>query len=141
MLLQVTACGGQRGLPTNIVNPPYPPWPLRKLNDSKAIGDEILSVGNYYDPNCPSNTAYVVRFLPDGTVSSIVGQTFPFYCGFNKYVIDADNRLVILGYASYQNGTRNMLHSMRMEGDSIWTQFMGMIPSQFGIFGLPESCR
>ncbi len=95
------------------------------LYDSKAVGDEILSVGSYHEPNCPPSISYVFRYLTDGTIVSISEQVFPYYCGFYKYVINNDNRLVILGAAFDYNTSHIMLHSRSMEGDSLWTQMIG----------------
>ena len=95
------------------------------MNDSKIEGNSVLSVGTYHDENDPPTTSYIVRYLPDGTVLSITGQSFGNYCVFYDYVINLDNEMVILGVSFGGDTAHILLHSCTLEGDSLWTRMIG----------------
>lgn len=90
------------------------------LMDSEVIDNEIYSIGGLSQFN--SQTNVMVKYLIDGTVLSESRYVYPFNVGFYKMVINNDQ---ITGLGGVQSSTPILLHSMSLNGDSLWTQFLG----------------
>ena len=91
------------------------------ITQTHLIGEELLSIcrGNPYTEMKTS----LIRHKVDGTI--LMDKLLKTNAGFYKMVITNDNKIVASGGIQESNIERIVLHCATLEGDSLWTSYIG----------------
>jgi len=97
------------------------------VSDTKALGNEIISVANVSPYPSGQSYSYFLRYTSDGTINNITKENlgYPTILIY-KCIITNENQVVESGQIFTGPGTGNViLHCLSMDGDSLWTHLYG----------------